>query len=438
MAERHHAAEAGPPHVREPGLLLEPARHREAVRVVRRDAQVQGPQAAVHEEAVEGAGHRADRVLDEAQTLVEGGLLDDRRTADRVGVAAEVLRGRVHHRVRAELERALVDRGRERIVDRHERAALALDHAREVDDVERRVGRRLDPDQHRVVAYGALERVEVALVHHVVLEAEAREHLVDEPVGAAVEVVGQDHVRAGARDRRDERVLGGHARGERGGVPALQRAQRRLERRARRVGRARVVEVVDELAGRKPADGGGLVDRRDDRAVAGVGREPGVHAARRELGHETSDSSRSARVTMPIGRPCSVTVRAWRSPASSSTASRTESVTDTAGNGSSITSAISRSISDGAPIARLSSPRSPTEPTIDSGSCVETTGSWETRCSCRSAIASRTLWAVCTTTKGGISPAASFARRTSPTVLWSGRSRKPYWVIHASLKILER
>ena len=46
------------------------------------------------------------------------------------------------------------------------------------------------------------DRVEVGLVDHVVLEAPAREHLVDEPVGAAVEVVGDDDVVARARRPR--------------------------------------------------------------------------------------------------------------------------------------------------------------------------------------------------------------------------------------------
>ena len=46
-------------------------------------------------------------------------------------------------------------------------------------------------------AHRPLERLEVGLVDHVVLHAEAREHLVQEAVGAAVEVLGQDHVVAG-------------------------------------------------------------------------------------------------------------------------------------------------------------------------------------------------------------------------------------------------
>ena len=42
---------------------------------------------------------------------------------------------------------------------------------------------------------------EIGLVDHVVLEPEASEHLVHEPVGAAVEVARQDHVVARASRR---------------------------------------------------------------------------------------------------------------------------------------------------------------------------------------------------------------------------------------------
>src|ERR1700754_2351415 len=109
--------------------------------------------------------------------------------------------------------------------------------------------------------------------------------------------------------------------------------------------------------------GGGRVDRRHHAAVAGVRLEAGVHRAGGEAApaHETSDSSRPARVTIPTGLPFSVTVSAWRSPESSSTASRTGSPVATAGNGASITSTMSADISPGLSIARLRRPRSPTD-----------------------------------------------------------------------------
>ncbi len=84
--------------------------------------QVQRAQPAVHEEAVERPRHGADRVLDEAQALVSLCVAGDDGAADDVGVAAEVLGRRVHDEVGAELERPLVDRRGERVVDGDERA----------------------------------------------------------------------------------------------------------------------------------------------------------------------------------------------------------------------------------------------------------------------------------------------------------------------------
>ena len=91
---------------------------------------------AEHQVAVERARHRADRVLQEPDALGDLGVVGGREPADDVGVAAEVLRGRVHDDVGAELERPLQERRRERVVDDDARAALVRDraHAEDVDD----------------------------------------------------------------------------------------------------------------------------------------------------------------------------------------------------------------------------------------------------------------------------------------------------------------
>ena len=70
--------------------------------------------------------------------------------------------------------------------------------------------------------------------------------------------------------------------------------------------------------------------------------------------------------------------------------------------------------------------RALTDPTIVWGSWLDTTGSCETRCSCSSATASRTLPWVSTVSSGGISPSACLCRSTSPTVRVSPRSMNPY------------
>ena len=74
-------------------------------------AQGQRLDAAQHQEAVERPGDRADRVLQEAEPLAQSALAvaaaDDGDAADHVGVAVQVLGGRVHDDVEAELERPL-------------------------------------------------------------------------------------------------------------------------------------------------------------------------------------------------------------------------------------------------------------------------------------------------------------------------------------------
>ena len=93
----------------------------------------------------------------------------DHRAADDVGVAAEVLGRRVHDEVGAELERALVGRRGERVVDRDERAAAprATTPSMSITFSSGLVG--LSTQISRVSSRtAALERVEVGLVDEVV------------------------------------------------------------------------------------------------------------------------------------------------------------------------------------------------------------------------------------------------------------------------------
>ena len=80
-------------------------------------------QAAQHEVAVERARHAADRLLEEVELLGERVVARHDRAADDVGVAVQVLRRRVHDDRRAELERPLEHRRRERVVDGERDAA---------------------------------------------------------------------------------------------------------------------------------------------------------------------------------------------------------------------------------------------------------------------------------------------------------------------------
>ena len=101
--------------------VREVAGDRGGVRRVALDPQRERPQPAQHEEAVERPGHGAHRVLEEAQPLGQVVAIGHGDPADGVRVAGEVLRRRVEHDVRAERQRALEGRRRERVVDDEQR-----------------------------------------------------------------------------------------------------------------------------------------------------------------------------------------------------------------------------------------------------------------------------------------------------------------------------
>ena len=122
---------SGPRDVR---AAAQPGHDRDGVRAVPLHPQVERPQAAQDEEAVERSGHRAHRVLEEPQALGDGRVRGDRHAEDRVGVTGEVLRRRVEDDVGAVLERPLERRRGERVVDHDQRppATLARRAARRV------------------------------------------------------------------------------------------------------------------------------------------------------------------------------------------------------------------------------------------------------------------------------------------------------------------
>ena len=143
--------QAGVEHVRHGRVLVQEADDRAGVLAVLPHPHRQRLQAAQHEPGVERPRHRPERLLQEAQALGDRRVVRRREPADHVGVAAEVLRRRVHDDVGAELERLLQVRRRERVVDDEQRAGgvRRVGGGADVDDVEERVRRRLDPDEPR-------------------------------------------------------------------------------------------------------------------------------------------------------------------------------------------------------------------------------------------------------------------------------------------------
>ena len=214
-----------------------------------------------------------------------------RRAADDVAVPAGVLRRRVHHDVGAQRDRLLqVGRG-EGVVDDEERAALVGDprERRDVGDAEQRVGRASRPRS----SWSARARAPRAPRRRRPRRrwgapCPTAGHLGEQPVGAAVRVVGDDDVVAGCGRARSK--VSSAASPEAKASPrstSLERGEALLERRTGGVGRARVL-----VAAAQPADavllvGGHLVDRRHDRP----GQRVGFLARRGWRGGEAADPS---------------------------------------------------------------------------------------------------------------------------------------------------
>ena len=149
VAEADHAAESRPADVGDLGDATQELDDRGGAAGVRVHPQVQGAQTAVDEEAVERPGDGADRVLDEPQRS----YISWSRVTTTPPTTSEwpprYLVVECTTKSAPELERALVGRGGEGVVDRDQRSGSAGHDRRDVDHVEQRVGRALDPDQPR-------------------------------------------------------------------------------------------------------------------------------------------------------------------------------------------------------------------------------------------------------------------------------------------------
>ena len=209
-----------------------------------------------------------------AQLLAELGVGGDQRAADDVGVAAEVLRRRVHDDVGAERRAAAAGTGEANVLSTTSsapRVVRELGQRGDVGDAEQRVGRRLAPDDPgRRPRTPARTASRSSSGDRGVLQAPPREHPGDQPEGAAVGVVGDDDVVAGPAARC---------------AAACPRrpARRRTRARARRP-RARPAPPRSAVAGR----------------VGRCGCTRSRRAARRRRPACRSRSGRSAPTTAPV------------------------------------------------------------------------------------------------------------------------------------------
>ena len=188
-----------------------------------------------------------------------------------VAVPVQVFRRALHRQIDAERKRLLVDRARERVVDHRQdtaRSAGGRDPL-DVDAAQRRVDRRLEPDDPRRIPDDALRLAELLDRDEPWAHAELHQHVVQQMERAAVDRRRTDHLVAGARVRHQRRRDGAHARREdQRGLGLIERGELPLHRRQRRVAVARVqvlrgsaLVVGDDFGGAGEHEGRGLVDR---------------------------------------------------------------------------------------------------------------------------------------------------------------------------------
>src|SRR5688572_4656781 len=307
------AGQPGIDHLRYFRMLVEERRDVHGIAAVALHAHRQRLDAAQGEERVEGAGNRADGVLQETELLLERLVPEDGRAANDIRMPVEVFRRRVHHDVEAVLQRLLDPRRGEGVVADGNDAALARDggDGLQVDQLEQRIGRGLDPDHFRIRLDGLLKRPHLGKVRECRADiGRALAHLLEDEIAAAVEVVHGDDVRARVEELQhgaDRRHAGGEGEA---GFAAFQLRDAGLERIARGIARARVVEAL-VLARARLRVGGGGVDRRHHRAGLRIRPLPGVD----DLGFKfhlsvlrRSQFSRSMRVMRPRNSPLSTTM----------------------------------------------------------------------------------------------------------------------------------
>ena len=235
--------------------------------------------AAQHQPRVERAEDCPRRILHESQPLDVVVSRRDDDAADAVAVAVQVLGGAVRDEVGAKGDRLLNVRAGEGVVD-HQAGVVAMGEGggqRQVGQPHHRVARGLDEEHPRLRRERPLGGVEVAGVDVGEAHVVTAQDLVEQPEGAAVDVVRHHRVIAALQQRSDG-IDGGHARCEREArLAVFNRREIAFERGAGRILGARVLEPF------VPAKlllhvGGGLINRRDDRAGGRVRFLTGMQA----------------------------------------------------------------------------------------------------------------------------------------------------------------
>ena len=159
---------------------------------------------------------------------VEGAGVDD-HAADRVAVAAEKFRQRMHDDVGAIVDRLAQIRRRQRVVDdqRHAGALGDLGDRLDVGDDAARIGDRLDEDRLGLGRDRALEGRDVVGLGPDHVPAEVLEGVVELVDRAAIELLGGDELVARLHQAVEDEHLRGVARRRSRGLRCRLRARRR-------------------------------------------------------------------------------------------------------------------------------------------------------------------------------------------------------------------
>ena len=233
------------------------------------DAHGEGLDSPGGQPGIHRSGNRPDRELQEADLACQFIVVEHDSTAQNIGVPAKILRRRVGDDVGAERERVLQIGRCEGVVDDDENTGCMADlgEGRNVADLHHRIARRLNPEHLGGRRDGGPNGGEIGHIHGVEADAPRHEHPVHQAMGATVDVVAHDDVVAGLQRGAQQDVFAGESGREAVSVLAtLEVCDEGFERGAGRVGTPGVLIAVTESADAILNEGGGLVDRLDDRA----------------------------------------------------------------------------------------------------------------------------------------------------------------------------
>ena len=140
-------------------------------------------------------------------------------------MAAEEFGGAVQHQIGAQRQGVLVDGRREGVVGDHDgpdRVGRG-GQTRDVQHLECRVGGRLQVDQPAAAGDGGLDLLVVVGLAELDLDADARQEVDEQLIGAAVGVLDRHDAIAGRQQGKEHVTDGGHAGGEaRGSLGAFE------------------------------------------------------------------------------------------------------------------------------------------------------------------------------------------------------------------------